>query len=440
MPDELRCQKCGSAMARGSLRCANGHFQKSRKVKKSRRRKSDEGSEQSSSEPIVERFLSFLDSPSGKPVLLLLGLGLLLSPIGLFFLFYGKTYNGHTTYGWVEQSVLGTDEAVRNARRELKQIGTNSVPALIWGLDHTDYNVREFSAKLLPEFGPAAHLAVPKLAALVGDLVLSVSNASRDALIKMGDATIPAAPILRNVAATSADERRESALLLLAKIRDTETLPSLMMLIKQPDPARQSVVRILGEFGHVAVEATPTLLELAKNDTLEATMRSSAVIAVCQVNDSEEVQQAMIALFQDPKSLGSLRAACIRGLGKQQAKAQKLVPMFVSALSDEQLVEAAAEVLGDIGDNRDEVIAALVQAKLNIPNFIRSQHQELDKNRQVTITRNNNTRGEVVSSNRREAEAGAETGSQNLWKAVTARWVPVERVIDTSIRRLKEKR
>jgi HEAT repeat protein len=259
----------------------------------------------------------------------------------------------------------------------LEQIGKDSFPALLVGLEDDDDEVRRRAAMALERMGYVQECIslleqegfrpdIYKVLQLIGktgvtevlyDGIRTTKGNGQKLLVRIaGDIGDPAAgPILRGVLAECEDPSLRSRLAeALGKILDRDAIPDLLICLRDPDDwVRRASVEALSALG--AEDHATELLRLLKDPVSET---RKAVCRVVSRLEGKRMDDAVEALLADPSPV--VRAEALRGV--QQRKFPGCEPKVRQLLSDpsEEVRLEAAKALSAAGGSEsvDEVLRA----------------------------------------------------------------------------------
>jgi HEAT repeat protein len=276
------------------------------------------------------------------------------------------SYAGRTWQAWVHAARGDSEPERADARRALRALGPQALPALervlttreselargYWRLygrtpaglrgllpQPVDSGARRVdAAEALEILGPAAVAAVPALVAGLSDPSLAVQLGAVRALGRVGVASAPAIERLAQFTAQ----------------RDSDT------------GLRVEAANALGRIGPGAVSAFPAL---ASNLThAQPIVRQTAALALGRIGDraAAAVPRLRFLVLSDPDS--HVRASAAEALGRiGPAAAAAAIPQLSAALRDNVVAVrvCAAEALGRLGPVARSAVADLLAAQRN---------------------------------------------------------------------------
>jgi len=205
------------------------------------------------------------------------------------------------------------------------EIRARAVEPLVRALRDTDHEVHVYAAVALGEIGPDASEAIPALVEAFKDK--DVSGTAAEALAKIGPKAIPA---------------------LIRAARDEDTR------------VRGCAIMTLGDIGPDAGEAVPVLIDALKSG--DDLICVAAALSLGQLGPSAKkaIPTLVQALEGDDRHVRVHVADALRRLGWQAR--EKLLPMLIEALKDEDACRCAATALSEFGSEASEAVPALIEA------------------------------------------------------------------------------
>jgi HEAT repeat protein len=200
------------------------------------------------------------------------------------------------------QALDGDPDQAELAARELRQRGSDAVPALAWALDGDSALLRRRAAQVLADLGPKGSGARAALTRALSDVDARVREQAARALGRLGAAGMGALsqltralgdgdPLVRTEAARSLD-------LLERELPDA--VPHLAAVVRSgPDAARVAACSVLGRTGPKAGQAVSALAEALTMTNPE--VRAGAARALGRIGPiSISALTPLRALRQDP--------------------------------------------------------------------------------------------------------------------------------------------
>jgi HEAT repeat protein len=247
----------------------------------------------------------------------------------------------------------------------LGQIGAtakSAVPTLTKTLTDSDPKVRIAAASALGRIGEAAP-AIATLTKTLKNSDPSIRRSAAWALGEMGTKAKSAVPTLTKTLTDSDPQVRVIAASALVQIEGATSIVFPIFtsaLTGRDDSAKSRAIETLGEMGQSGTPAIPALLTVLKDpnpaaDTLNRTKAAEALAAI-----GAEAQ--LIAALKDPNSIVRWRAAYALGKADySSAPATTAVSALLTALEDPQVEvrRRAAEALGNMGVASETAIPAL---------------------------------------------------------------------------------
>jgi HEAT repeat protein len=251
----------------------------------------------------------------------------------------------------------------RKAVKALGSIGdVRAVESLLAGLKDDDCWVRALAAEALGEIGDAR--AIDPLVAALIDSWEKAREAAANALQRIdvnwaetetGRRAVPT--LAGGLNKHGAPEVRRAAAKSLGKIGGASAIEHLAAALKDNDPEVQcEAAYALGKAGSTAVE--PLVIVLTDEDS-GPRVRSVAARALVSIRDPRAVDALVIAL-----------------------KHERVKRRMIGYMGDPDVLQAAAEGLGEIGDARaiEPLIEALVTGKENVRTAAANALKQIDPN------------------------------------------------------------
>jgi HEAT repeat protein len=269
--------------------------------------------------------------------------------------------------------VSGDDaDAALAAIDELGGMGPSAATAtaaLSAALKHENADIRRGAAKALGGIGEGAKAAVETLTEALGDDVPAVRAYAAFALGRIGKPAESAATKLVECAFDSDELVRRAALRAIRSINPPAevTEPLVMKILEEGDPS--VIMPALHTLAEDGVKAVPRLRERLKHE--RAAYWACVVLAAIGPEAKDAVPELVEVLGnQDPDT----RMQALLALGEIGPDAKAAVPAILKSLQTDEFDDvrnAAAFALGRIGQQSDEINAALVAAAKSGKPFLR---------------------------------------------------------------------
>ena len=235
-------------------------------------------------------------------------------------------YQGKQLTGWLRELEAAPDLASpkwRESVAAIRTIGTNGLPTLITMLGGADSRWKVQAITLIQDTANV-------------DLSESLADAdqrrARLGFQVLGRTARPAIPKLAELAETSAPALAERAFLAMLEIGGPETVPPLLKLLTNLNPARQIMAaNYLGQLRSQARDAVPALVQALSGS--DAELRANAARALGNIGlDAPRAVPALSSTLADPDS--RVRAAAAMALGAFGSEAESALPAL-RELSDD---------------------------------------------------------------------------------------------------------
>jgi HEAT repeat protein len=268
----------------------------------------------------------------------------------------------------------GYDMQSHRVKPVLERIGVAAVPAFIDLLDDPDRDVRAHAARGLLYLGPQAIEAAPALCAVLADEDVNIRRTARYALVGMGPEIIPQLiDVLRqdNLAAKS---QAAEALSDFGSVA-SDAVPALIEVVESNPKDKYlygNAVHALGTMGSAAKEVLPLLRKTIEGR--ELTFREAEILlalARLAPHDGETINTLTAALACPD---GSVRRAAIRGFGEIGPDAIAFAPELIRLIGSDtyQMNRAdAAIALVRVKPDGKDVIAVLIKALRDGSSYVR---------------------------------------------------------------------
>lgn len=263
---------------------------------------------------------------------------------GLLALGLFGTASAQDAAEWSRRLASGEVAQRREAAYQLGKIGPaakEALPALVKAVDDPDKQVWSLALTAIANLGPAAQPALPDLLrALDGRTGRAASDKERlpqlqlrvaYALSRMGAPVRPA--LIEALGSPDAGVRQGAASALGGMGPDAaEAVPALVVALTDASPEAAREARdALGAIGAPAAKAL-----MAAAASPDAKLRAAAVIAIGQVGaPARDLAPALFELFEKERE-SSVRVALLGALPKIKAPPERLVPLLLNGIKDEQ--------------------------------------------------------------------------------------------------------